>query len=168
MHKPNQAWDDVLQVTLLAVCMVFTLPPRLYALPLLSCRLLQDMKHEYQQRPYSMLSCNCHHFVVQFMNSIGYDGRTNWTMVELCISMLRFGRHTNLVGILKTWLPFVLVMLLGCWWLGLRFLLYWGVCLACVTGLFLLADRRRGSESSSSGNSTARSSLPTSHNASIV
>lgn len=124
------------------------------------------MKHDYQQRTYSMLSCNCHHFVVQFMNSIGYNGRTNWTVVELCISMLRFGRHTNLVGILKTWLPFVLVMLLGCWWLGLRFLLYWCIGLACVAAIFLCNNRRGSSTSSST--SAARSTLPTSHGASIV
>ena len=123
------------------------------------------MKHDYQQRTYSMLSCNCHHFGVQFLNNIGYNGRTNWTVAELCVSMLRFGRHTNLVGVLKTWLPFVLVMLLGCWWLGLRILLYWGIGLACAAAVFAWVNRGR---SNASSNSAPRSNLPTSHNASIV
>ena len=93
----------------------------------------QDLKHDYQQRTYSVVSQNCHHFVISFLNRVGYNGRTDWTVPGLCVVMLRHGSHTGLAGFLKSWAPFLAVVLLGTWLMGLRFVLVW------LAGLALLA-----------------------------
>ena len=110
---------------------------------------------------------NCHHFVVSFLNRVAYNGRSDWTVPGVCVAVLRFGSHTSMAGAAKSWLPFVAVMLLGCWLLGARFLLAWLAGLVLLAGTFSFASRQqmRTDHKPSASSITV---LPTSHGAATV
>ena len=97
---------------------------------------------------------------------MAYNGRSNWTVPGICVAMLRFGSHTGLAGFLRSWLPFIAVMMLGCWLLGLRFVLVWLAGLALLAGTFTLSARQPvRTEKPGSPSITV---LPTSHGAATV
>mmetsp|Transcript_35203 Transcript_35203/g.78341 ORF Transcript_35203/g.78341 Transcript_35203/m.78341 type:complete len:238 (-) Transcript_35203:46-759(-) len=62
---------------------------------------------------YNILTRNCHAFVADFMNMIGYQGASNWNMVHLAVLLFCKGRYASWGALLYTWLPFCLLMALG-------------------------------------------------------
>lgn len=76
----------------------------------------------YRQRMYGLLTDNCHAFVVNFLNTICYRGRSSWTMVDLALMVFLGGRYAGWDGALRTWAPFVLTVVLGGYFGRLLFL----------------------------------------------
>lgn len=76
----------------------------------------------YRQRMYNICTDNCHAFVVIFLNTIAYKGRSAWNMVDAAALVFLRGRYAGLAGCLHTWLPFCVIAVLGSYFGRLYFL----------------------------------------------
>ena len=48
---------------------------------------LQACTSLYQLKPYSLLSQNCHHFVIRFLNQVRYDHHNEWSVAKIATHM---------------------------------------------------------------------------------
>ncbi|KAK9165408.1 hypothetical protein Scep_000599 [Stephania cephalantha] len=44
---------------------------------------LRKSTREFQHRSYNLLTCNCHSFVANNLNRLGYGGSGKWNVVNL-------------------------------------------------------------------------------------
>ncbi|KAI1728003.1 transmembrane protein [Ditylenchus destructor] len=67
---------------------------------------IQQASDEYGNHIHNIFCDNCHSHVALALNTMQYDGRTNWNMVNLCVLMLIKGRHVgrNFWGRVENWL----------------------------------------------------------------
>ena len=56
-------------------------------------------------------SDNCHSHVAMALNLMEYKGSTRWNMVSVWALLLFRGRFVNFVAFLKTWGPFLFLLL---------------------------------------------------------
>lgn len=66
---------------------------------------------EYSLHSYNFFLDNCHSLVARCLNGFP-DSGNNWNMVTLCFWVFIRGRYVDVRAFLKTWFPFVLVLLL--------------------------------------------------------
>ncbi|XP_037915901.1 transmembrane protein 222 [Hermetia illucens] len=64
----------------------------------------------YGTRMHNLFCDNCHSHVAMALNTMQYRGKTNWNMVVLAFWMFLFGRYVGFCGLLKTWIPFLVVV----------------------------------------------------------
>lgn len=83
----------------------------------------------FRRLEYNFCGTNCHSFVSFFLNSIDYNDSKRWNTVNLAILMFVRSRFVGLIGFLKTFLPFLVAMVLG---------LYFGRWKFCVAYLGLV------------------------------
>jgi len=64
----------------------------------------------YGKRMHNLCCDNCHSHVARALNLMQYDGSTSWNMVSLCALMLVHGKHVSWWGMLRTWLPSLILL----------------------------------------------------------
>ncbi|KAL5209547.1 hypothetical protein ABZP36_005170 [Zizania latifolia] len=93
---------------------------------------------EFQHRSYSLLTCNCHSFVANNLNRLFYSGHDKWNVVNLAAVMFLRGRWVSTASVVKTFLPFALVLTIGTLLGGTTFLIGLLAFAAAMTGWFLV------------------------------
>lgn len=58
-------------------------------------RAVSDACDEYKTRTHNLCCDNCHSHVAYALNSMRYNGHSNWNMVSLCFLMLFHSRFTG-------------------------------------------------------------------------
>nr|GMC59868.1 protein RTE1-HOMOLOG [Ipomoea batatas] len=100
---------------------------------------LHKSTEEFQHRSYNLLTCNCHSFVANALNRLGFQAG-GWNVVSLAIYILLKGQWVRKASILQTCLPFLLVFGLGLTFGGGAFLTYWAIFVAVLVGWFLIGS----------------------------
>lgn len=98
---------------------------------------LRKGTQEFQHRSYNLLTCNCHSFVANNLNRLGFLSG-EWNVVNLAIHVLLNGSWVNTASILKSVVPSVVVFFLGITFGGFTFLTYWSLFTFALVGWFLL------------------------------
>ncbi|XP_057449333.1 protein RTE1-HOMOLOG [Lotus japonicus] len=98
---------------------------------------LRKSTQEFQHRSYNLFTCNCHSFVANNLNRMGFLSR-GWNVVNLAIFILFNGRWVSTASMLRTVLPFVVVFFLGVTLGGFTFLKFWALFASVLIGWFLL------------------------------
>ncbi|XP_065651445.1 transmembrane protein 222-like [Hydra vulgaris] len=73
---------------------------------------ISSASEEYKHRMHNLCCDNCHSHVAMALNLMGYNGKTSWNMVNLALQMFVFGKYTTICGFLKSWLPFLIMLLI--------------------------------------------------------
>lgn len=69
----------------------------------------------YGTRMHNLLCDNCHSHVGMALGLMRYDGHERgWNMVRLAMWMFLFGRYVNAWAVVRTWLPFVVIVVVCC------------------------------------------------------
>lgn len=68
---------------------------------------------EFQHRSYNLFTCNCHSFVVNNLNRMFCSGCKKWNVVNLATLIFLEGRWVNKAAIVRSFLPFVIVLCIG-------------------------------------------------------
>ncbi|KAK0056795.1 transmembrane protein 222 [Biomphalaria pfeifferi] len=97
--------------------MAFGKPVKYWQLDLLKARNgkeswdrgVADASEEYKHRMHNLCCDNCHSHVAMALNLMNYNGSSNWNMIKLCFLMLLHGKYISFWGIVKTWLPFLIL-----------------------------------------------------------
>uniref|UniRef100_A0A2C9JXH2 Transmembrane protein 222 n=1 Tax=Biomphalaria glabrata TaxID=6526 RepID=A0A2C9JXH2_BIOGL len=97
--------------------MAFGKPVKYWQLDLLKARNgkeswdmgVADASEEYKHRMHNLCCDNCHSHVAMALNLMNYNGSSNWNMIKLCFLMLLHGKYISFWGIIKTWLPFLIL-----------------------------------------------------------
>ncbi|KAL6216784.1 hypothetical protein ACLB2K_010002 [Fragaria x ananassa] len=82
---------------------------------------LQSSTRYIEHKTYNIFTCNCHSFVANFLNRICYGGSMNWNMVNVAALVLLKGHWVDAFSVLKSFLPFLLVLCLGVFMVGWPF-----------------------------------------------
>ena len=64
---------------------------------------------EYKHRMHNLCCDNCHSHVAMALNMMEYDSSSRWNMIKLAFRVFVFGKYVNFCGVLKTWLPFLII-----------------------------------------------------------
>ncbi|XVF15842.1 hypothetical protein REPUB_Repub09cG0191100 [Reevesia pubescens] len=67
---------------------------------------------EFQHRSYSLFTCNCHSFVANNLNRLGFRSG-GWNVVNLAVLIFLKGRWVSKTACLRSFLPFVIVSGIG-------------------------------------------------------
>ncbi|XP_056642194.1 transmembrane protein 222 [Diorhabda sublineata] len=67
----------------------------------------------YKTRMHNLCCDNCHSHVATALNLMQYNKSTSWNMVKLAILMLLYSKYVSFTGFLKTWLPFVFIVIVS-------------------------------------------------------
>ncbi|XP_028774662.1 protein RTE1-HOMOLOG isoform X2 [Neltuma alba] len=98
---------------------------------------LMKSTQEFQHRSYNLLTCNCHSFVANNLNRLGFLSG-GWNVVNLAIYILLNGSWVSTATVLKSVLPFAVVFFLGITFGGFTFLAYWSFFTFALVGWFLV------------------------------
>ncbi|KAK9265969.1 hypothetical protein L1049_024076 [Liquidambar formosana] len=98
---------------------------------------LRKSTQEFQHRSYNLLTCNCHSFVANNLNRLGYN-TGGWNVVNLAALIFLKGRWVNKASMVRSFLPFVIVLGLGLTFGGGTFLTFLAFFTFFLTGWFLL------------------------------
>ncbi|KAJ4963501.1 hypothetical protein NE237_023440 [Protea cynaroides] len=74
---------------------------------------LRRSTQEFQHRSYNLFTCNCHSFVANNLNRLGNGSTSRWNVVNLATFIFLKGRWVNKVAIVKSFLPFIIILTLG-------------------------------------------------------
>lgn len=66
----------------------------------------------YKKRMHILWWDNCHSHVGKALALMNYKNSSSWNMVKLCLLMLLHGKYVDFKGVLKTWLPFFVIIVL--------------------------------------------------------
>ncbi|CAO2828085.1 unnamed protein product [Amaranthus hypochondriacus] len=100
---------------------------------------LRNSTMEFQHRSYNLLTCNCHSFVANNLNRLGFGGG-RWNVVSLAALILFKGRWVNTGAAIKSLLPFLIIFPLGLVLGGWTFLECWGMVAILLVGWFLFGS----------------------------
>uniref|UniRef100_A0A915CLL1 Probable U2 small nuclear ribonucleoprotein A' n=1 Tax=Ditylenchus dipsaci TaxID=166011 RepID=A0A915CLL1_9BILA len=67
---------------------------------------IEQASEEYKSHMHNIFCDNCHSHVALALNSMKYDGRSDWNMVNLCAYMLFKGHTIGVGAALKQYLPY--------------------------------------------------------------
>ncbi|GBG61046.1 hypothetical protein CBR_g18639 [Chara braunii] len=98
---------------------------------------IQDGVLEFQDRMYNLFTCNCHSFVATCLNRMAYRGSVRWNIVDLVFLVVFKGRWVNAGAVLKTLLPWFVLMAIGLYFGRWMFLVAWVGFSAALLGWFL-------------------------------
>ena len=68
----------------------------------------------YSERMHNICCDNCHSHVAKCLNTMEYDGKTNWNTVTLAIWMFFGGKFISIDRTLCTFLPFFILAAFLC------------------------------------------------------
>ena len=77
----------------------------------------------FEHRTYNIFRCNCHSFVANFLNRICYRESMSWNMINVAALILFEGHWTDWKSIIRSFLPFALVLCMGMFLVGWSFLI---------------------------------------------
>ncbi|PPD99771.1 hypothetical protein GOBAR_DD03177 [Gossypium barbadense] len=92
---------------------------------------------EFQHRPYNLFTCNCHSFVANNLNRLGFHSG-GWNVVNLAVLIFLNGRWVNKTAVLRSHLPFVVVSGIGLVFGGTTYLSLLALLVFLLVGWFLL------------------------------
>ncbi|KAG9145248.1 hypothetical protein Leryth_008201 [Lithospermum erythrorhizon] len=98
---------------------------------------LHKSTQEFQHQAYSLLTCNCHSFVANVLNRLGFQAG-GWNLVNLAIFILLNGQWVHKSSIVRTYLPFLIVFGLGVTFGGTTFLTYLAIFVSVLVGWFIV------------------------------
>lgn len=99
---------------------------------------LHSSVRHFGHKSYNLFTCNCHSFAATCLNRLCYGGTMGWNMVNVAVLVLFKGRWVNTLSILRSFLPFVLVLCLGIFMVGWPFLIGLSFFSLLLVGWFLL------------------------------
>ncbi|KAH7519971.1 hypothetical protein FEM48_Zijuj08G0094100 [Ziziphus jujuba var. spinosa] len=98
---------------------------------------LRKSTQEFQHRNYSLLTCNCHSFVANNLNRLCF--RTGgWNVVNLAALIFLKGKWVSKASMVRSMLPFVIVLILGLTFGGWNFVMFLAFFTLALVGWFLL------------------------------
>ena len=65
---------------------------------------------EYTSRIHNLCCDNCHSHVAMALNLVKYQGKENWTMLDVWWMTIRHSKYVSCSAFLKTYLAFIVVM----------------------------------------------------------
>ncbi|XP_068151553.1 transmembrane protein 222 isoform X1 [Drosophila tropicalis] len=74
----------------------------------------------YGTRTHNIFCDNCHSHVATALINMRYKDSSSWNMVILCFWIFFCGRYVGILGFIKTWLPFAILVTI-CVLLGVYF-----------------------------------------------
>ncbi|KAG8478211.1 hypothetical protein CXB51_028137 [Gossypium anomalum] len=98
---------------------------------------LESGIQEFQHRPYNLFTCNCHSFVANNLNRLGFHSG-GWNVVNLAVLIFINGRWVNKTAVLRSYLPFVVVSGIGLVFGGTTHLYLSALLVFLLVGWFLL------------------------------
>ncbi|KAG8381816.1 hypothetical protein BUALT_Bualt05G0012200 [Buddleja alternifolia] len=84
---------------------------------------IQASGRHFESKSYNLFTCNCHSFVANCLNRLCYNGSMNWNMVNVAALILIKGKWVDGISVLRSFLPFILVLCLGIYMVGWPFLI---------------------------------------------
>ncbi|XP_065341430.1 transmembrane protein 222 [Cloeon dipterum] len=75
-------------------------------------RAVVEASEEYKGRMHNLCCDNCHSHVAMALNLMEYDNSSSWNMVTLCFLSLFHSRYVSFGAWLKTWLPFLVLVVI--------------------------------------------------------
>ncbi|XP_038884143.1 protein RTE1-HOMOLOG [Benincasa hispida] len=98
---------------------------------------LRRSTQEFQHRSYNLLTCNCHSFVANNLNRLGFR-IGGWNVVNLAALIFLKGRWVSKGAVIRTFLPFVVVFNIGLAVGGTTFLTFLAFFTFFLVGWFIL------------------------------
>nr|XP_008338027.1 protein RTE1-HOMOLOG isoform X2 [Malus domestica] len=98
---------------------------------------LRKGTQEFQHRAYNLFTCNCHSFVANNLNRLGFRSG-GWNVVNLAALIFLKGQWVSTAAVVQSLLPFLITFCLGVALAGSTFLKYLGFFTALLVGWFLL------------------------------
>ena len=84
---------------------------------------LQLSRRNYEHRTYNLFTCNSYSFAANCLNRLCYDGSMGWNMINVAALMLFKGYWIDCMSVIRSFLPFMLVVCLGVMLVGWPFLI---------------------------------------------
>ncbi|KAE8100016.1 hypothetical protein FH972_017951 [Carpinus fangiana] len=81
-----------------------------------------SMRH-FEHKSYNLFTCNCHSFIANCLNRLCYGGSMSWNMINVAALILCKGHWVDSMSILRSFLPFMVVLCLGVVIVGWPFLI---------------------------------------------
>lgn len=78
---------------------------------------------QYQHKCYNLFTCNCHSFVANCLNRLGYNGHLRWNLLNLAAMVLWKGRWVDGMSVFHSFFPFAVVFCIGILMAGWPFLI---------------------------------------------
>ncbi|VFQ75476.1 unnamed protein product [Cuscuta campestris] len=100
---------------------------------------LHKSTEEFQHLSYNLLTCNCHSFVANALNRLGFQGG-GWNVVSVAVFLALNGQWVRKTSILGAYLPVLVVSGLAWAFGGWSFLTIWGIFIAILVGWFLVGS----------------------------
>ncbi|KAJ7944218.1 Protein REVERSION-TO-ETHYLENE SENSITIVITY1 [Quillaja saponaria] len=98
---------------------------------------LRKSTQEFQHRSYNIFTCNCHSFVANNLNRLGFRSG-GWNVVNLAAFIFLNGNWVSKASMVGSFLPFVVVFALGVIFGGWTFLTFLAFFTFLLVGWFLL------------------------------
>lgn len=98
---------------------------------------LRKSTQEFQHRSYNLLTCNCHSFVGNSLNRLGFQSG-GWNVVNLAALIFLKGRWVDKKAMLRSILPFVVVFGIGLTFGGWTFLTFLAFFTVLLVGWYLV------------------------------
>ncbi|KAL0330709.1 UNVERIFIED_CONTAM: protein REVERSION-TO-ETHYLENE SENSITIVITY1 [Sesamum angustifolium] len=83
---------------------------------------IQSSSRHYEHKSYNLFTCNCHLFVANCLNRMCYGGSMNWNVVNVAALILCKGKWVDGFSVLRSFMPFVVVVCFGIFMVGWPFL----------------------------------------------
>uniref|UniRef100_A0A5B6ZYH7 Protein REVERSION-TO-ETHYLENE SENSITIVITY1 n=1 Tax=Davidia involucrata TaxID=16924 RepID=A0A5B6ZYH7_DAVIN len=84
---------------------------------------LQSSMRHFEHKSYNLFTCNCHSFVANCLNRQCYGGSMGWNMINVAALVLFKGQWVDSLSILRSFLPFTVMLCLGVFMVGWPFLI---------------------------------------------
>lgn len=78
--------------------------------------------HQYEHKWYNLFTCNCHSFVANCLNRLCYGGSMSWNMLNVAALVLWKGQWVDVMSIMRSFLPFLVVLCIGVYMVGWPFI----------------------------------------------
>lgn len=100
---------------------------------------LRSSARYFEHKSYNLFTCNCHSFVANCLNRLCYGGSMGWNMINVASLVLFKGHWVDSMSILRSFLPFIVVLCLGVFMAGWPFLIGMLSFSVLLMGWFLMA-----------------------------
>ncbi|KAL2489607.1 Protein REVERSION-TO-ETHYLENE SENSITIVITY1 [Forsythia ovata] len=84
---------------------------------------IQSTVRYFEHKSYNLFTCNCHSFVANCLNRLCYEGSMSWNMINVAALLLFKGTWVDGLSVLRSFLPFMVVLCLGVFMVGWPFII---------------------------------------------
>ncbi|KAL2487865.1 Protein REVERSION-TO-ETHYLENE SENSITIVITY1 [Forsythia ovata] len=84
---------------------------------------IQSTARHFEHKSYNLFTCNCHSFVANCLNRLCYEGSMSWNMINVAALLLFKGTWVDGLSVLRSFLPFMVVLCLGVFVVGWPFII---------------------------------------------